>query len=124
MPHVASSVSELLERLAGAVRIDGDRLVVEDEDRLRGDGIRDLAWTAAFSEDATAIEAARWIVWEASQALGVRSASIHELYMARARGAVHGFTVPAINIRAQTFDMARVLFELSLIHISEPTRPY
>ncbi len=110
MPHVASSVSELLERLAGTVRIDGDRLVVEDEDRLRGDGIRDLAWTAAFSDDEAAIEAARWIVWEASQALGVRSASIHDLYMARARGEVHGFTVPAINIRAQTFDMARTIY--------------
>ncbi len=31
--------------------------------------------------------------------------------MARARGEVSGFTVPAINIRAQTFDMARVVYE-------------
>ena len=31
--------------------------------------------------------------------------------MARGRGEVHGFTVPAINIRAQTFDMARTIFE-------------
>ena len=31
--------------------------------------------------------------------------------MARARGEVSGFTVPAINIRAQTFDMARITFE-------------
>ena len=31
--------------------------------------------------------------------------------MARARGEVHGFTVPAINIRAQTFDMARTVYE-------------
>ena len=50
-------------------------------------------------------------MWEAAQALGARSASIHELYMARARGEVSGFTVPAINIRAQTFDMARIAFE-------------
>jgi fructose/tagatose bisphosphate aldolase len=43
--------------------------------------------------------------------LGARSASIQGLYDARARGEVHGFTVPAINIRAQTFDMARIVFE-------------
>ena len=43
--------------------------------------------------------------------LGARSASIQDLYTARARGEVHGFTVPAINIRAQTFDMARTVFE-------------
>ena len=31
--------------------------------------------------------------------------------MARGRGEVSGFTVPAINIRAQTFDMARTVYE-------------
>jgi fructose/tagatose bisphosphate aldolase len=111
MPHVATSVSGLLSRLDGVVSLDGERLEVVDDGRLRGEGIRDLAWTAVFSEDEGAVDAARWIVWEASQALGARSASIHELYMARARGDVGGFTVPAINIRAQTFDMARTSFQ-------------
>jgi fructose/tagatose bisphosphate aldolase len=111
MPHVASSVSDLLSRLEGAAHVDGDRLVVDDAGRLRGEPIRNLAWTAVFSDDEAPVEAARWIVWEASQELGIRSASIHELYMARARGEVSGFTVPAINIRAQTFDMARTACE-------------
>jgi fructose/tagatose bisphosphate aldolase len=111
MPHVAASTSDLLARLAGTAHIDGQRLVIDDAARFRGDPIRDLAWTAAFSTDETTVDAARWIVWEAAQALGARSASIHQLYMARARGEVSGFTVPAINIRAQTFDMARIIFE-------------
>ena len=33
-------------------------------------------------------DAARWLIWSASQALGCGSASIHELYMARGRGRV------------------------------------
>jgi fructose/tagatose bisphosphate aldolase len=111
MAHVATSVSDLLARLKGSIRLDGERVVIVDEPALRGDGIRDLAWTSVFSTDDGVVEAARWIVWETSQALGLRSASIHELYMARARGEVHGFTVPAINIRAQTFDMARTICE-------------
>lgn len=111
MPHVATSVADLLSRLQGTVHLEDDRLVVDDVAALRADGIRDLAWTAAFSGDEAAVEAARWIVWEASQATGARSASIHELYMARARGEISGFTVPAINIRAQTFDMARIVYE-------------
>jgi fructose-bisphosphate aldolase, class II len=111
MPEVAGSVSDLLSRLSGIVHLHRDQLEIVDAARLRADGIRDLAWTAAFTEDAATAEAAQWIVWEAAQALGARSASIHELYMARARGEVGGFTVPAINIRAQTFDMARVAFE-------------
>ena len=56
--------------------------------------IRDLAWTAAFATDEARPPAARWIVWEASQALGARSASIHELYMARGRGEVSGLHRP------------------------------
>ena len=111
MPHVATAVSDLLARLDGISRIDDGSLVVVDEARFRGEGIRDLAWTAAFSSDEGTVEAARWIVWEASQALGARSASIQELYAGRGRGEVSGFTVPAINIRAQTFDMARIVFE-------------
>jgi fructose/tagatose bisphosphate aldolase len=111
MPNVEGSVSDLLSRLSGIVHVHDGALEVVDPARLRADGIRDLAWTAAFGDDPATVEAAQWIVWEAAQALGARSASIQELYAARARGEVGGFTVPAINIRAQTFDMARVIFE-------------
>ena len=111
MPHVATSIPDLLGNLAGIAHIDGDRLVIDDETRFRSQAAADLAWTAAFTTDEATAEAVRWIVWEASQALGARSASIQELYMARARGDVSGFTVPAINIRAQTFDMARTFYE-------------
>ncbi|HXG39759.1 MAG TPA: class II fructose-bisphosphate aldolase [Candidatus Limnocylindrales bacterium] len=110
MPTVASSVGELLRTLNGAARLDGERLIVVDEAALRARAA-DLAWTSAFSPDEATVEAARWIVWEASQALGARSASIHELYAARGRGEVGGFTVPAINVRTQTFDMARTILE-------------
>ena len=51
MPKVAGSVKELLAALDGIVRIEGDRLVVVDEDGLRTRGIYDLAWSATFSED-------------------------------------------------------------------------
>ncbi|MFL5779367.1 MAG: class II fructose-bisphosphate aldolase [Chloroflexota bacterium] len=111
MPTVATSVADLLAALDGLAHVDGERVVIDDEGQFRERGIRDLAWTAAFTEDTDAAAAAQWIVWEASQALGARSASIHELYMARGRGELGGFTVPAINIRAQTFDMARTVFD-------------
>jgi len=111
MPHVATSTADLLANLRGAAHLDDDLLVIDDEAAFRGAGIRDLAWTAAFSTDDATTAAAQWLVWEASQALGAHSASIQELYSARARGEVTGFTVPAINLRAQVFDMARTVFE-------------
>jgi fructose/tagatose bisphosphate aldolase len=111
MPTVATTVTELLTSLEGILRIEDARVVIVDERALRDRGIRDLAWSATFSGDPGVVDAARWIVWEAGQELGARSASIQALYDARGRGEVAGFTVPAINLRAQTFDMARVVFE-------------
>ena len=111
MPTVATSPTELITAIASSAHLDGERLVVDDEAAFRDGAIRDLAWTAAFSDDEATTETAQWLVWEASQALGARSASIQGLYEARARGEVSGFTVPAINLRAQTFDMARTVYE-------------
>jgi fructose-bisphosphate aldolase, class II len=111
MPTVATSPAELLRLIGGAAHLDGDLLLIDDEAAFRDGAIRDLAWTAAFSTDEPTIATAQWLVWEASQALGAHSASIEELYRARGRGEVSGFTVPAINIRAQTFDMARTVYE-------------
>ncbi|CAN5593688.1 class II fructose-bisphosphate aldolase [soil metagenome] len=108
-PTVADSVRELLDLLGGICRLDGDRLMVEDAAALRDRGIHDLSWSSTFSEDSATVEAARWLIWEASQVLGSQSASIHELYMARGRGEVAGFTVPAVNLRTQVFDMAAAM---------------
>lgn len=112
-PRVATSAPELLGFLGGIAHIEGGALVIDDVAAFRSGGIRDVAWTATFSEDAAAVEGARWIVWEASQLLGAPSASIHELYMARGRGEVSGFTVPAINLRTQVFDMAAAICRAS-----------
>ena len=109
-PVVAASVAELLERLRGSLRVVDGQVVVFDPAVLRSTGIRDLAWTATFSADPATVEAARWLIREASVAVGAPSASIHELYMARGRGEVGGFTVPAINLRTQVFEMAAAVF--------------
>jgi fructose-bisphosphate aldolase, class II len=57
---------------------------------------------------------ARWLIWEIGQAVGVRAASIHDLYMARGHGKTHGFTVPAINVRGMAYDTARSIFRTAI----------
>ncbi|HYI22779.1 MAG TPA: class II fructose-bisphosphate aldolase [Candidatus Limnocylindrales bacterium] len=106
-PVPASSVGELLDALSGIAHVEGGRLVIDDESAFRERGVDICVWSATFSEEhKDVIEVARWLIWEASQQLGSPSASIHDLYMARGRGEVKGFTVPAVNIRTQVFDMA------------------
>lgn len=41
---------------------------------------------------------------------GIYPSSIHELYMARGKGEFSGFTVPAMNLRSMTYDLARAIF--------------
>jgi len=55
-------------------------------------------------------EHARWLLWEVGQHVGVRPASIHDLYLARGAGKTSGYTVPAMNIRAASYDTMRSIF--------------
>src|SRR5215468_6702088 len=57
---------------------------------------------------------ARWMIWEIGQTVGVRAASIEGLYLARGRGEVGGFTVPAINSRGATYDTVRSIFRTAI----------
>src|SRR5436190_5352001 len=71
--------------------------------------IDELVWTAVFGEAAEARGVARWEVRSRAAAAGILPASIHELSMAMGRGAAGGFTVPAINVRAMSYDTARAV---------------
>jgi fructose-bisphosphate aldolase class II len=104
-------VRELLGRIGDSVRVGDDGAVqIADEQALRSRGIEALAAAAALEQDADVRDTARWIIGQVGDRLGVRPASIHDLYMARGRGETSGFTVPAMNIRAMTFDTGRALF--------------
>jgi fructose/tagatose bisphosphate aldolase len=103
------SVETLLRHLDGAVQITGDLVTVDDESRLR-EKMDELIYAGVFA-DGLVRDLARWIIWEAAQELGIYPASIHELYMAVGRGeAPRNFTVPAMNLRAMTFNTARAVF--------------
>lgn len=107
---------DLRARLDGIAVVEGDRLRVTDAGRFRAELIDALAFEAVFADDEAARDAARWVIWSASQALGCGSASIHELYLARGRGEIGAtdFTVPAINVRAATYLTARQAFRAAL----------
>ncbi len=108
-PQPAQSVADLMRSLDAVAHVSDRGLVIDDESGFRADGVRSAVWSATFSPEPSVIEVARWIIWEASQLLGAPSASINDLYMARGRGEVSGFTVPAVNLRTQVFDMAAAM---------------
>jgi fructose/tagatose bisphosphate aldolase len=96
------------------VAVVGDRVNILNESAVRSQLIDDLVRLAVFGDSAHK-PAARWLIWEIAQELGIRPNSIHPLYMARGRGIIPAvFTVPAMNFRGLVYDTARALFETAV----------
>jgi fructose-bisphosphate aldolase class II len=96
-----------------AVTVTDGRVTVAKPEALATSRMDELVRTAVFGEP-VAREYARWLIWEVGQGAGVQPASIHDLYMARGRGEIHGFTVPAINVRGASYDTARSIFRTAI----------
>ena len=104
--------ADLLVLLDGSLAIQDDQAQVLDEPRLRAT-IHRLAEVSAL-ESGIRQGLARYIVRLAALALNCSPASIHSLYLARGLGEVPAtFTVPAINLRALSFEAARAVFRVA-----------
>ena len=99
-----------LDTLFGdAIAVRNGTVTVARENAVASDKMDALVRSAVFGDEHER-HYARWMIWEIGQAVGVRAASIHDLYIARGQGKIHGFTVPAINVRGMAYDTARAIF--------------
>ncbi|HEX2077010.1 MAG TPA: class II fructose-bisphosphate aldolase [Longimicrobium sp.] len=104
------AVRALLDEVRDSVRADDGAFELVSADALRSDGVDRLIRAAVFGADEDVRDTARWLLLHAGRAVGIAPASIHDLYMARGRGEISGFTVPAINVRAAAYETGRALF--------------
>ncbi len=107
------NVDDMKAPLKGIVTLTNGTLKVGNQDKFRKLAYA-LVYNSIFNADKDVQELCRWLIRSGADACGVRPASIHDLYMARGRGECHGFTVPAINIRGLTFDVASTIFKAAL----------
>lgn len=75
-----------------------------------------LIHNAIFSEEEKQKKNAREMIRDLARKQNIFPASIFPLYQAFGKNEVSGFTVPAINIRALTYDTARIVFSLIKQH--------
>jgi fructose/tagatose bisphosphate aldolase len=106
---MADVIQRVVDLYGGAVALASHGVTVNDPAKLRSVATDKVVWQAVFGSGDER-EAARWLLWELGQATGARPASINDLYMARGRGDVGGFTVPAMNVRVMAYDSARAIF--------------
>jgi fructose/tagatose bisphosphate aldolase len=97
----------------GSVVVRDGKIAVSNPAALAGPAMDTLVHAAVFGQQDER-DHARWLIWEIGQEVGVRAASIHDLYMARGRGETHGFTVPAINVRGMSYDTGRSIFRTAI----------
>ncbi len=110
---MSSAPASLRSALGAAISIDGGTVTIKDEAALASPLMDGIVRLAVFGDEAEK-EWARWVIWEAARRVGTYSASIHDFYMARGRGDVKGVTVPAMNIRAATYDTVRSIWRTAL----------
>ncbi|HEV8218199.1 MAG TPA: class II fructose-bisphosphate aldolase, partial [Gemmatimonadaceae bacterium] len=106
-------IENLNTLFGGSVVVRDGKLSVPNPSSVAGPVMDRLVQAAVFG-DQDERDHARWMIWEIGQEVGVRAASIHELYMARGKGECHGFTVPAINVRGMSYDTARSIFRTAI----------
>lgn len=111
---VLKDSEQLKNAIKGILEIDRESVRVVDEPGFRAQLLEDLLYTAVFSPDLKAKQAARWLIRRAGAALGIIPASIYPLYEAMGKGEAGGFTVPAINIRGLTYDSAQGVFRAAM----------
>ncbi|TEU02302.1 aldolase, partial [Candidatus Woesebacteria bacterium] len=107
---ISPTINKLISPI---VNVKDGKIIVKDKSKLASKKWDELVWQAVFGKEKDK-QSARWVIWETGQSLGIRPASINELYMARGREKVSlDFTVPAINLRGMAYDMARAVFKVA-----------
>src|ERR1041385_6407195 len=104
-----NKIDSLNQLFGSDVTVRDGKVAVANDAKLASAAMDTLVRAAVFGGGDEKVHA-RWLIWEIGQAVGVRAASIHDLYMARGRGEIAGFTVPAINVRGMAYDTARAIF--------------
>jgi fructose/tagatose bisphosphate aldolase len=75
--------------------------------------IDNLVYSSVFGSE-TEKQNSRYKIWKMGKESGVFCASINDLYMARGAGKLPtDFTVPAMNLRGMTYDLARSVFSVA-----------
>lgn len=83
---------------------------------VSSDTIDSLIEKAVFDPDAEVRGEQRQKIRDMAESMGIHSMSIQGLYEAAGKGVYSNKTVPAINIRGMTYDVARAIFRMAQKH--------
>jgi len=86
------------------------KIIIKNQNIFREKAVHNLVDTIILGNLPHLKRLCYYVTYTCGLQLGVVPSSIQGLYEAMGRGEVKGFTVPAMNIRTLTFDLARAVF--------------
>jgi len=105
---------EITRQLKNIATQDNGGVKIEDADKFRGDVVDWLVQNAVLNPSSGIKGLSRFLIKSAALELGIVNSSIQGLYVARGRGEVKGFTVPALNIRGMPYELCRAIFRTAI----------
>jgi fructose/tagatose bisphosphate aldolase len=106
--------AEMKQRCAEVVKISPKGVKVLNEERLKQELAYEIFYNIALNENPEIRQALVWLISEIAKSLGIVPASIQSLYEARGKGRFSAMTVPAINLRGLTCDLARAIIKSAM----------
>ncbi len=111
--NIYSDEKSLKNAISGILEFNKDKEIkILNEKVLREKLIDELVWNAVFGKEEIK-NIARFIIISAAKKLKLGLATVYDIYKARGNGEFRNLTVPAINIRGLTYDVARAVFRAS-----------
>jgi fructose/tagatose bisphosphate aldolase len=105
-------MSDVLSRAKDCISVSGGEVEIKDAAKVNG-LMDDLIYDAVFDADEERAKTLQKLVIEIAKKMGAIPSSIQSLYEEMGRN-YPGFTVPAINIRGLTYDVAKAIFRKAL----------
>jgi fructose/tagatose bisphosphate aldolase len=105
---VYKSKEEILQ--SGALREINEEIQITNENLFKENVVDNLVDTIILADSPQMKKICYWIVYQSALKLGIIPSSIQNLYEAVAEDKLTHFTVPAINLRTLTFDLAKAVF--------------
>ncbi len=100
--------------ISAGIELVKKNIVIKEKDYFRKCVVDNLVDTIILGRDPQMKKLCYWVSHQAGLSFGIIPSSIQRLYEARGRRECRGFSVPAINLRTLTYDLARAVFRAAL----------
>lgn len=107
-------IKDLVEKTKGAIRVSAEGIRIEDKAKVKARIIDELVYNLCLHQSQAVKDVCFWVIWEAANELGIYPSSMQELYQAKGKERYSNITVPAVNIRGLTYDVARALIRTAI----------